>query len=282
MPLQPTLLLDEPDLRPEMQTMLQSSTHRGTRIISSRGIAEFYGPKIICSGKLPQGTALETDALRIALIPVAGQLPLLDKRAEAKIAEEFQSRFLGYFLRNSSGVQIPSFDISQFCLPVQDLALGFGAAIVGDGELQQKILPLLSVQDEEIRADRASAFDSIVLEAGLSFTHQGGRTNVRMDELAKEMSAVYKGRGIDEEPSAECVGWAVKRLAIPSGRINRSGNGLTLNVSTRRLIHKLALSHGVRAMQGRFFSNCRYCRELETMIAQGKTQAEVAEDAEVF
>lgn len=282
MPLQPTLLLDEPDLRPEMQTLLQSSTHRGTRIISSCGIAEFYGPKIICSRKLPQGTALETDALRIALIPVAGQLPLLDKRAETEIAEEFQSRFLGYFLRNSSAVQIPTLDVSRFSLPMQDLAQAFGAAIVGDGELQKKILPLLSIQDEEICADRASAFDSVVLEAGISFIHQGGWTKLRMDKLAEKVSAIYRGRGIDEEPSAESVGWAVKRLGIPSGRINRSGNGLTLNVSTCRLIHKLALSHGVRAMQGgEFFSDCRYCRELETMIAQGKTQAEVAEDAEV-
>jgi len=281
MPLQPTLLLDEPDLRSEMQTMLLSSAHRGAQIISSRGITEFYGPKIICSRKLPQGTALETDALRIALIPVAGQLHLLEKRAEAKIAEEFQGRFLSYFLRNSSGVQIPSFDVSQFSPPVQDLALGLGAAIVGDGEIQQKILPLLAVHDEEIRADRASAFDSILLEAGLSFTHQSGRKIVRMDELAKEMSAIYRGRGIDEEPSAESVGWAVKRLGIPSGRINRSGNGLTLKVSTCRLVHKLAVSHGVRAMQDGFFSDCRYCRELEAMIAQGKTREEVAGDSEV-
>ena len=282
MPLQPTLLLDEPDLRPEMQTMLQSSTHPGTQIISRRGIAEFYGPKIICSRKLPQDTALETDSLRITLIPLAGQLPPLDKRAEVEIAEEFQARFLGYFLRNSSAVQIPSFDVSQFTLPVQDLARAFGAAIVGDAELQQKILPVLSVQDEEIRADRASAFDSIVLEAGLSFIHQGGWTKLRIDKLAQEVSAIYRGRGFDEKPSAESVGWAVKRLGIPSGRINRSGNGLTLNVSTCRLIHKLAVSHGVCAMQGGFFSGCRYCRELEALIAPGKTRAEVAEDAEVF
>ena len=94
-----------------------------------------------------------------------------------------------------------------------------------------------------------------------------------MDKLAKEMSAIYKGRGIDEEPSAECVGWAVKRLGIPSGRINRSGNGLTLNVSTCRLIHKLALSHGVRAMQGGFFSGCRFCRELETANRAGQNSS---------
>ena len=263
MPLQPTLLLDEPDLRPEMQTMLQSSTHRGTRIISGHGIAEFYGPKIICSRKLPQGTALETDALRIALIPVAGQLPPLDNRAEGEIAEEFQARFLGYFLRNSSRVQIPSFEVSQFSLPVQDLARVFGAAIVADGDLQQRILPLLSIQDEEIRADRASAFFSIVLEAILSFIHQGGWTKVRSNELAKKVSAIYKGRGFDEESSPESVGWAVRRLGIPSGRIDRAGNGIDLSASTCRLVHKLAQSHGVRAMQGGLLSNCRFCRELQ-------------------
>ena len=73
----------------------------------------------------------------------------------------------------------------------------------------------------------------------------------------------------------------MKRVGIPSGRINRAGNGITLNVSTCQLVHKLALSHGVRAMQGGFFSDCRYCRELEAVIAPGKTRAEVAEDAEV-
>jgi hypothetical protein len=280
--LQATLLLDEPDLRPEMQTLLQSSTHRGTRIISSRGIVDFYGPKIIFSRKLPRGTAVETDALRIALIPVAGQLPPLDKKGEAEITGEYQARFQAYLLRNSSRVQLPSFDVSQFSVPMQDLARMFGAAIVGDGELQQRILPLLRVQDEEIRADRASAFDSIVLEAILSFIHQDGWTKVRIDTLAEKVSAIYKGRGFNEEPSPESVGWAVKRVGIPSGRINRAGNGIELNVSTCRLVHKLALSHGVRAMQGGFFSDCRYCRELQAATAQVKTGAEVAEDAEVF
>jgi hypothetical protein len=190
---------------------------------------------------------------------VTNKQPPLDKRAEAEIAEEFQSRFLGYLLRNSSRAQIPSFDVSQFSLPVQDLARAFGAAIVGDGELQQKILPLLSVQDEEIRADRASAFDSIVLEAILSFIHQDGWTKVRIDILAEKVSAIYKGRGFDQEPPPERVGWAVKRVGIPSGR---------MNLSTCRLVHKLAQSHGVRAMQGGFLSDCRRCRELEAMIAQ--------------
>jgi hypothetical protein len=202
------------------------------------------------------------------LIPVAGQLPPLDNRAEEEIAEEFQARFLGYLLRNSSSVQIPSFDMSQFSLPVRDLARTFGASIVGDNEVQKRILPLLSVQDEEIRADRARTCDAVVLEAGLFFIHEGGSAKVRTDLIAQKVSAIYKGRGSDQQPSPESVGWAIRRLGIPSGRINKAGNGIELNVSTCRLIHKLAQSHGVRAMQGGLPSDCRYCRELQTMIAR--------------
>lgn len=268
MSLQPTLLLDEPDLGPEMQVMLQSSTQRGTRLISSRGIQDFYGPKIVCSRKPSHGTALETDALRVALIPMAGQLPPLNKKEEEEVAEEFQARFLGYLLRNSSGVQIPSFDVSQFSLPVQDLARTFGAAVVGNIELQKRILPLLSVQDEEIRADRARAHDAVVLEAGLFFIHQGGWSKVRTDDIAEKVGAIYKGRGSDQQPSPETVGRVIRRLGIPSGRINRAGNGVELGVSTCRLIHKLAQSHGVRAMQFGIPSDCRYCRELDPMTTK--------------
>ena len=92
-----------------------------------------------------------------------------------------------------------------------------------------------------------------------------------MDSIAGQVSAICKGRGFHEEPSPERVGWAVKRLGIPSGRINRAGNGIELAASTCRLIHKLAQSHGVRAMQGALRSECIYCQELEAMSAQSKT-----------
>jgi hypothetical protein len=50
-------------------------------------------------------------------------------------------------------------------VPIQDLARAFGAAIIGDTELQAGILPMLRSQDEKIRADRACTIDAVVLEA---------------------------------------------------------------------------------------------------------------------
>jgi hypothetical protein len=271
MRLQPTLLLDEPDLRPEMQMILQSSTHRGARIISSHGLLEFFGPKIVCSHELPRGTVLATEVLKATLIPIAGPLPPFDTKMQEDIAEKFQARFLGYFLRNASSAQSTNLDASAFTLPTQDLARTLGAAVIGDSELQKRFLPLLAVQDEEIRADRARAGDAVVVEAAISFVHQGTWTKVRTGSIAERVSAIYKGRGCDQCPSAESVGRALKRVGIPSGRIGSAGNGIELTVLTCELIHTLALSYGVRAMPGAVRSGCKYCHELGLTVAEPTT-----------
>jgi hypothetical protein len=263
--LQPTLLLDEPDSNAAMEAILNASSQRGMHIPCGHGVLNLFGPKIIVSSKPP----LETDALRAVLIPTAGHLPPLDKRTEEEIAEEFQARFLGYLLRNAGSEQTLSFDLSQFSLPVQDIALGFGAAVV-DNELRERILPLLSVQDEEIRADRALTIHAVVLEALISFIHEGKCSKLRTTSIAGRASAIYKGRGSDQQPSAESVGRAIKRLGIPSGKLDRAGNGVELSIATCRRIHKLAQSHGVRAMEIRLPSSCRYCSELKAMVEEAK------------
>ena len=269
--LQPTLLLDEPDLRPEMQAILQSSAYRGARTVSSHGLFEFYGSKIVCSHHLPHSTALGTDALKATLLPIAGQLPTLDKKMEEEIAEEFQARFLGHFIRNAGDAQNANFDASQFTSPIQDIARTVSAAVMGNGDVQKRILPMLGVQDEEIRADRARAGDVVVVEASLSFIHQGGWTTVRSGSIAERVSAIYKGRGCDQRPSAEAVGRALKRVGIPSGRIGSAGNGIELTVPICQLIHTLAVSYGVRAMAGALLSGCKYCHELGLAVAEPMT-----------
>jgi hypothetical protein len=138
MSLHPTLLLDEPDPRPELQTLLRSSSHRGTRIISSHGLLDFFGPKILLSHRLPRGTALETDALKASLIPITGQLPHLNRETEEEIAEEFQARFLGYLLGNASVVRRANSDANQFTSPIQDLGRTLSAAVIGESDLQKK------------------------------------------------------------------------------------------------------------------------------------------------
>lgn len=271
MPVQPTLLLDEPDLKPPMPTILEASSYRGAHIPSSHGMLELFGPKVIFSRTTPSGTPLETDALRTALVPVSRHLPLLDAKAEEAIAEEFQARFLGCFLRNFDRLQTPKFYGGEFTLPMQNLASAFCPVFDDDEELRARILGLLSVQDEEVRTANASAFASVVLEAVLFFIHKGGCSKVRTQEIADKVTKIYKGRGLDQKNvSAESVGWGIKRLGIPSGRIDKAGNGVELSAQVCRQVHQLGLSYAIRAMH-EFRSSCRYCKEQEAAIGQTKT-----------
>jgi hypothetical protein len=263
--LKSTLLLDNPNLNLEMRTVLQAGTHRDRYASSSGGLHELFGPKIICTPIPSPARALDAIGLEVALMPVSGQLPILDANSREAIAEEFQARLVGYSLRNSANVQTPDFDVSDLAQPVQAVARSFGAAVVGDNELQVKILPLFRMQDEDIRADRASSLEAVVLETGLYFIHKGGARSVRSDDLAKKVCGIYTGRGSDRKVSPESVGRMIRRLGIPSGRISNAGNGIELTQPTCRLIHQLAESYGVRAMEGSLRSDCRFCRELEMM-----------------
>jgi hypothetical protein len=274
--LHPTLLLDEPDLTASMRAILHASARRGAYILDGDRVLELFGPTIVCSSKPTNGSVLGTDAFRVALIPVSRQCPLLDKRAEEEIAGAFQARFLRYFLQNFRSVGIPKFDVCHLGLDAQNVARALGAAVVGDAELQERILPILAIRDAEIRTERSSSLDSLVLEAILFFIHQGGWSKVRTQQVAEKVAEISKGRGCDSrEPSPEIVGWAIKRLGIPSGRINRAGNGVELTVSVCRLIHMLAVSYGVPALQ-QFHPGCRYCEESE--LASKQRQSSVGDD----
>jgi len=270
MSLQPTLSLDEPDLNLQMPTLLEASCYRGALIPRSQGMLELFGPKVIFSRTIPIGTPLETNALRAALVPVSQRLPALDRKVEEEIAEEFQARFLGCFLRNFDRLQTSKFYGDDLTLPMRNLASAFCPIFDDDEELRTSILRLLAVQDEEIRAANASAFASVVVEAVLSFIHVGRLSNVRTQQVADKVEKIYAGRGLHQKNvSAESVGWAIKKLGIPSGRIGKAGNGVGLTVQVCRQVHQLGFSYGIRAMQ-EFRSSCRYCDE-QAAIAQKKT-----------
>jgi hypothetical protein len=153
---------------------------------------------------------------------------------------------------------------------MQNLASAFGAVFDGDDELRAKILRLLAVQDEEIRSASASSFDSIVIEALIFFIHQGGSSEIRMQNVAEEAAKIYAGRSNARTVSPESVGWAIKSLGIPSGRINKAGNGVQLTLQVCQQVHRLGLSYGVRAMR-EFRSGCPFCEELESATGQKKT-----------
>jgi hypothetical protein len=239
------LLLDEPEPKPAMQAILRASSQRGMHLVARRDILDAFGPKILISSTHENGLSVEDNALRVALIPISGVLPAIEKHVEDEIAEEFQARLLGYFLRNFNNVVVPKFDVSHLRQPLQLLAQTLGSVVVGDEKLQAKILPIVTIQNEEQCAESARSLDSVVIEALLFFVHEGQQSKVRAHEVSEKVSLIYEGRGFQRTVSAESVGWTIKRLRIPCGRIDRAGNGVELTADVCRQVHHLALAYGV-------------------------------------
>jgi hypothetical protein len=270
MSVQPTLLLDEPDFRPEMLKLLCSSSCNGMNVPKGQRVVSVCGTKIVASYTVPSDTLLESHTLRVALKPSAAARSPLSAKSEQQIAEDFQPRFLSYRLRNCRSVRAPEFDVNRLSAPTQELAQSLGAAIVGDCDLQSKILPFLDAQDEEIRTNRSTAIDAVLLEGLLSSCHTKGQVEIRGSELAKAVCAIYAGRGIKFLISPESVGWALKKLGIPTGRLGSAGNGVKLTDVTRRLVHQLASLYDARTFQVGFDSDCKHCNEIKARLHQGE------------
>ena len=232
-------------------------------VAAGDGIVDLFGPKIIISSKPLSQTSLEGEVVQLALIPTSGNIPPFEKTEEEEIAERFQARLLGYFLRNFNNVGVPKFDVSHLRQPLQLIAQTLGSVVVGDEKLQARILPILAIQNEEQCAENARSFDCVVIEALLFFVHEGQQSKVRAQQVAEKVSLIYDGRGSRQTVSAESVGWTIKRLRIPSGRIDRAGNGVELTADVCRQVHRLAVAYDVQAIQSGVHQTCRFCKEFQ-------------------
>jgi hypothetical protein len=221
---------------------------------------------------LPTDPQVLSDALRIVLVPTASEIKYLDAKLREDIGSEFQDRFFSYRLRNFNNVRARDLDAGGgLTSPMRELARSLGGAIVGDEELQQRVVSTLASQDEQFRADRTSSTDAILIEALLDFSHERGRRNVRSCELADKVSALHAGRGSEQTISPESAGWAMKRLGFPTGRIDSTGNGLELTESARRLTHQLAATYEVCSLQSAAFAvECKLCDQIRGQVERKK------------
>jgi len=270
--LQPTLILDEPNLGSAMQRILISSTHEGVNFPSSHGFLNLFGPKIVCSHDFPTDSQLQSDALRIILVPTATDIKHVDAKVREEIASEFQDRFFAYRLRNFNDLRVPDLDAGcPLTQPMRELARSLGGAIVGDEELQQRIVSTLTSQDEQFRAERSSSANAILVEALLDFCHEKGRRNVRSSELADKANALHAGRGSEQMISPESAGRKMASLGLATGRIDSAGNGLELTEPARILIHELAATYEVYSLQSAgFAAGCKLCGEIRAKADRGR------------
>jgi hypothetical protein len=235
-----TLLVGDGKLRPNLQRLLRAANYRGLHIIGNRGaVVDLPGPRaILCD---PEANDLGDGVIQISLSPMLPS-PELDEPHLDDIANNFQPRLLMYRLKNCAKIREPQVDVSQFTIATRRLAHALAACFPGDPDLAREVIALLGPQDNEIRAQRFLDVNYVIAEILLGEIHKGKRSRVKIEDLAKDVTALVRSRGELKDYSAEEIGWKLKALNIPK-QTNTSGRQVPLDRHTSRRVHILARAY---------------------------------------
>ena len=249
MDLQPTLLTEVFQPTRRVLNLLRASTRHGAFVAAGGKAMDAFCAKIVFAPEPLRDPASAGFPLELVLPPAREYVPSISASEAERIATEYQAKLLRYRLLNRAKVRAPTFDMNQFTVPMQELAYSLAASITDDDELQSKIVPFLKPLDREIRADRASLLQAIVLEVLLARCHSANDKDFPVTELTGYVNTVLRGRGDMLEVSPETVGWTLRALGLHTGFITGGKKGLLLLHDVCEKIHDLAAAYGVRMLR---------------------------------
>ncbi len=249
MDLQPTLITEV--FRPTRRVLdiLRASSRHSSVFTTNGGAIDPFCAKVVFAPEPLHDPASAGFPLEVVLPPTHEYIQPLSQSQADDIAAEFQPKLLHYRLLNYGKVRTPAFDLSQFTVPIQQLAHVLAAPIVNDDELQLQVVRYLKPLDSEVRVDRASFLPAIVLEAVLARCHSTAGKSVAIGELTANVNSILKGRGEKLEVSPESVGWILRGLGFHTNFVANGRKGLTLLDEVRAKVHELSGAYGVRTLR---------------------------------
>lgn len=238
-----TLLLDQQELKPNMQRLFRASSYRELRVPGTRGsVVDLYGPIAIFLGNDAAVDTLGGGVIHISVTPSQLQSSALDEQFQNEIAGHFQPLLLMYRLKNCGRVCESRVEVSEFTSDMRQLARSTAMCFPEDTELARDAVQLLRPQDEEVRGQRSRDVNCAIVEILFGNIHQRKQRTVKVDELAKDVNALLQSRGELTEYSAAEIGWKLKGLNIRR-HSDRSGRQVLLDRGTSIIVHRLARAY---------------------------------------
>ena len=244
-----TLLLDQQELKPNMQRLFRASSYRGLHVPGNRGsVIDLCGPKAIFCGNDAAVDTLGGGVIHISVTPSQLQSFALDEQVQNEIANHFQPRLLMYRLKNYGRVCESRVDVSEFTFVIRQLARSVAMCFPDDAELARDAVQLLRPQDEEVRGQRSRDVNCAIVEILWGNVHGRKQRGVKVDELAKDVNALLRSRGEILQYSAEEIGWKLKSLNIQR-HSDRSGRQVLLDRGNSQIVHRLARAYDLPCPQ---------------------------------
>lgn len=267
MHLSPTLLLNQQELRPNVRRVLRASCYRGLNLPGTAGsIIDLSCAKAIFCGNDAALYALAGDVIRVSLMPSRLRPSDLDEKTRQQIADHFQPQLLSYRLQNCGKVHGSEIDVSRFAIAMQPVARALAQCFPADPELAGDAIQLLLPQDDEIRRERTSQVDYVIVEVLLAMLHQQTQTAVGVTDLTKDVNLLLEKRGEIWSYSAEEIGRQLAGLKIARKR-DGSGQKVKFDRDTSQCLHRWARAYDLLSGE-HSRAGCTDCGEAQAVSPQ--------------
>lgn len=244
-----TLLVNQQELRPNLQRLFRASSFRGLNLFGNGGrLIDLYGPKAVLYENDAAVDTFSAGVIQISLMSSRLQSSALGEQALNEIANGFQPRLLMYRLRNLGKVSTPLVEVSPFTLASQQLARSIALCFPDDSALARDAVQLLLPQDEEIRGQRLRDPSCVIIEILSAIASEGKQRARQVDELAMDVNALLANRGETLSYSPEQIGWRLRSLNIRR-HSSSSGREILFNETTKENLQRLARAYGLACAQ---------------------------------
>ena len=267
MHLSPTLLLNQQEIRRNVQRVLRASCYPGLNLAGTAGsIIDLSCAKAIFGGNDDALDALAGDVIRVPLMPSRLRPSDLDEKTRQQIADHFQPQLLSYRLQNCGKVHGSEIDVSRFAIAMQPVARALARCFPADPKLAADAVQALLPQDDEIRRERTLEVDYVIVEVLLAMFHQRNQTAVRVTDLTKKVNLLLETRGEIWSYSAEEIGRQLAGLKIARKR-DGSGQKVKFDRDTSQCLHRWARAYDLLSGE-HFRAGCTDCDEAQAVSPQ--------------
>jgi hypothetical protein len=233
MPLQPTLLINQPSGSLKIFDLWETSNYRGVYVLGNRGqVHNVVGSKAVFVG---MADTWSDEAIHLSL-PARHQLPPLDAHSQAAIAIRLQPQLLMFRLRNCGRVRESCSVIRGPNCPNSELAHNLTTCVQGEPDIVQEMAPILQRQEEDAQAWRGCDVNLVILEVIWAPLH--ATKEIGVNEIADLANALLRCRGEVLEYSAVEIGWKLRKLGLNR---HRNGGGMVVRFSHEHklIVHQL-------------------------------------------
>jgi hypothetical protein len=226
-----TLLIAETNMTSRTAALLGSLTNRGFIIVEQGSYLHCHSSKAIYIGGDDPPIKRIQNAIYIDVTPALYAAKGIPQECVYGNIKYLRGHLAKYRENNLAQVRRLEFNPIGVSPETGAIAKALGSCIVDSPDLRAALVSILAPRDRQQISERLDTAEALVVEAVLALS-RGGAEQLYAREIAVEVNRLLDARGERSKFSPEKVGHRLRKLGLPTRRLNRLGNGLVMDKET--------------------------------------------------